>query len=118
MYHTCTLMSNYDLVSYTLQTCQVTCQFLEFVSTWLRYRRRYCTDEGPWNRRSLCKTPFEETLDEIKGYADTAKDSRSDDAAFNCLLYAVSASASEETSCPFGYNKISVLLLAVAIQGI
>ncbi|XP_017766550.1 PREDICTED: uncharacterized protein LOC108555429 [Eufriesea mexicana] len=95
MYHMCTLMSNYDIVSYILQTRHVTCHFLEFVSTWLRYRRRYCTDEGPWNARSLCKTPFEETLDQIKSYANTAKDSRTD-AAFNCLLYAVSVSASRD----------------------
>ncbi|XP_050471904.1 uncharacterized protein LOC126864517 isoform X7 [Bombus huntii] len=91
MYHICTLMSNYDIVSSILQTRGVTYHFLDFVSTWLRYRRRYCTDEGPWNARSLCKTPFEETLDRIKSYVNTANDSRND-AAFYNLLYAISAS--------------------------
>ncbi|XP_031775877.1 uncharacterized protein LOC100870805 isoform X2 [Apis florea] len=71
MYHMCTLMSNYDIVSSILETCHVVSyHFLEFVSTWLRYRKRYCNDEGPWNARSLCKTPFEETLDQIKSYVD------------------------------------------------
>ncbi|XP_048260333.1 uncharacterized protein LOC100644512 isoform X4 [Bombus terrestris] len=91
MYHICTLMSNYDIVSNILQTRRVTYHFLDFVSTWLRYRRRYCTDEGPWNARSLCKTPFEETLDRIKSYVNTVNDSRND-AAFYNLLYAISAS--------------------------
>ncbi|XP_060812939.1 uncharacterized protein LOC132905554 isoform X3 [Bombus pascuorum] len=91
MYHICTLMSNYDIVSSILQTRHVTYHFLDFVSTWLRYRRRYCTDEGPWNARSLCKTPFEETLDRIKSYVNTANDSRND-AAFHNLVYAISAS--------------------------
>ncbi|XP_050577122.1 uncharacterized protein LOC126915945 isoform X6 [Bombus affinis] len=91
MYHICTLMSNYDIVSSILQTRRVTYHFLDFVSTWLRYRRRYCTDEGPWNARSLCKTPFEETLDRIKSYVNTVNDSRND-AAFYNLLYAISAS--------------------------
>ncbi|KAF3428828.1 hypothetical protein E2986_02422 [Frieseomelitta varia] len=89
MYHICTLMSNYDIVSNILQTRRVTCHFLDFVSTWLRYRERYRADEGPWNARSLCKTPFEEALDQINNYVNAVKDSRSD-AAFYNLLYAVS----------------------------
>lgn len=89
MYHMCTLMSNYDIVSDILQTHHVTYHFLNFASTWLRYRKRYCADEGPWNERSLCKTPFEETFDQINDYVNAVKDSRSD-AAFYNLLYAVS----------------------------
>lgn len=89
MYHMCTLMSNYDIVSSILETCHVSYHFLEFVSTWLRYRKRYCNDEGPWNARSLCKTPFEETLDQIKSYVDMVKNLRTD-AAFYNLLYALS----------------------------
>ncbi|XP_043506325.1 uncharacterized protein LOC122526827 [Frieseomelitta varia] len=89
MYHICTLMSNYDIVSNILQTRRVTCHFLDFVSTWLRYRERYRADEGPWNARSLCKTPFEEALDQINNYVNAVKDSRSD-AAFYNLLYALS----------------------------
>lgn len=97
MYHMCTLMSNYDIVSSILETCHVSYHFLEFVSIWLRYRKRYCNDEGPWNARSLCKTPFEETLDQIKSYVDMVKNLRTD-AAFYNLLYAVSLSEIYEYS--------------------
>nr|XP_034188538.1 uncharacterized protein LOC117608086 isoform X2 [Osmia lignaria] len=89
MYHLCNLMSNYVIVSSTLKTRHVSCHFLEFVSTWLRYRKRYCTDEAPWNPRSLRKTPFEETLDQIERYMDGAQ--RTDE-AFHGLRYAISAS--------------------------
>ncbi|KOC70879.1 hypothetical protein WH47_02145 [Habropoda laboriosa] len=89
MYHLCSLMSNHDIVSTVLRTGYVSTQFLEFVSTWLRYRRRYCADEGPWNERSICKTPFEETFDRIKSYVNSVKDSK-DDTSFNILRYAVS----------------------------
>ncbi|CAL7947687.1 unnamed protein product [Xylocopa violacea] len=89
MYHICSSMSTYDIVSSVLNTRYVSCCFLEYVSTWLRYRRRYCTDEGPWNARSLCKTPFEEVLDQLRSYVDTVKDTRTDTAYHN-LLYALS----------------------------
>ncbi|CAK9810057.1 hypothetical protein ANTPLA_LOCUS6437 [Anthophora plagiata] len=101
MYHLCTLMSNHDTVSNVLRTGCVSSHFLEFVSTWLRYRRRYCNDEGPWNERSICKTPFEETLDSIKSYVNSAKDSKDETTSFNILRYAISASLvlSGSTSC-------------------
>lgn len=89
LYHLCTLMSNYDLVTRVLDSCYVSCHFLEFVSTWLRYRRRYCNDEGPWNSRSLCRTPFEETLEQITTYVNAVENTRAD-AAFYNIRYALS----------------------------
>ncbi|XP_043258566.1 uncharacterized protein LOC122400896 [Colletes gigas] len=86
--HVCTSMSNDGLVASILATPLVSCHFLEFVSTWLRCRRRYCNDEAPWNERSLRKTPFEETVDRIRKYVDATRNSRTD-AGFNSLLYAV-----------------------------
>ncbi|KZC13251.1 hypothetical protein WN55_05557 [Dufourea novaeangliae] len=88
MYHMCTLMSNYDLVISTLDSRYVSYHFLDFVSTWFRYRRRYCNDEGPWNPKSIRKTPFEEILDRVRMYVNTVKDARVD-AAVNSLRYAV-----------------------------
>ncbi|XP_076674156.1 uncharacterized protein LOC143372115 [Andrena cerasifolii] len=88
MYHLCTLMSNYDLVTRVLQSSYVPYHFLEFLSTWLRCRRSYCTDEGPWNPRSLCRTPFEETLEQITTYVNAVGNTRAD-AAFYNLRYAV-----------------------------
>ncbi|CAK9812508.1 hypothetical protein ANTQUA_LOCUS7294 [Anthophora quadrimaculata] len=98
MYHLCSLMSNHDTVSNVLRTGCVSSHFLEFVSTWLRYRKRYCTDEGPWNERSICKTPFEETLDCIKSYVNSVKDSK-DDTSFNILRYAVSEFSNNWNLC-------------------
>ncbi|XP_053987098.1 uncharacterized protein LOC128880739 [Hylaeus volcanicus] len=91
LYELCTSMSNDGLVASTLSTRYVSCHFLEFVSTWLRCRRKYCNDEGPWNERSLCKTPFEETLDRLRNYVKATESTRTDD-AFNSLRYAISAS--------------------------
>ncbi|XP_076233534.1 uncharacterized protein LOC143178638 [Calliopsis andreniformis] len=91
MYHLCTTMSNNDLVTWTLNTRHVSSHFLEFASTWLRCRKRHCNDEGPWNPRSICQTPFEETLDLISKYVDTVKDVRAEP-AFNDLRYAISTS--------------------------
>nr|XP_012147439.1 PREDICTED: uncharacterized protein LOC100878394 [Megachile rotundata] len=88
MYHVCSLMSNYGIIVYTLKVGHVSCHFLDFVSTWLRCRKRYCVDEGLWNPRLLRKTPFHETLDQIKKYVDSSKNSRTE--AFNCLRYALS----------------------------
>ncbi|XP_076160439.1 uncharacterized protein LOC143143261 [Ptiloglossa arizonensis] len=91
LYHVCASMSNDSLVTSILNTRYVSCHFLEFVSTWLRCRRRYCNDVAPWNERSLCKTPFEETLECIRKYVEATKNMEMD-AAFNSLRYAISAS--------------------------
>jgi len=44
------------------------CQFVEFVTTWLHYRKATCNDVL-WNPRSLCKTPFDHVLDHLKEYS-------------------------------------------------
>nr|XP_033321827.1 uncharacterized protein LOC117217980 [Megalopta genalis] len=90
MYHLCTLMSNYSLVTSTLSSRCVTSHFRKFVSSWLRCRKRYCNDEGPWTERSICKTPFEDTWDLVKKYVDTVDDKV--DPSFYDLRYAVSDS--------------------------
>lgn len=94
MYHLCTLLSNYDLVTSTFASPHVSYHFLNFVSTWLRYRRRYCDDEGPWTEKSLRKTLFEETCDCIFKHVNAVKDDKAD-SALNSLRYAVSASNNE-----------------------
>lgn len=89
MYHLCTSMSNDDIVSSVLTTRRVSSHFLNYLSVWLRYRKNYCKDEGRWDARSICKTPFEETMDHVQTFVKGAKNSRTD-AAFHNLLYAVS----------------------------
>lgn len=66
--HLCTLMSNYDLVFNIVNMRYVSCRFVEFVTTWLHYRKIYCNDIS-WNVRSLYKTPFDESLDQLKEYS-------------------------------------------------
>ncbi|XP_078045422.1 uncharacterized protein LOC144474451 [Augochlora pura] len=88
MYHLCTLMSNYSLVTSTLCSRYVTSHFRNFVSSWLRCRKRYCDDEAPWTVHSLCKTPFEDTCDLIKEYVDTVND-KAVDASLYDLRYAL-----------------------------
>ncbi|XP_076654505.1 uncharacterized protein LOC143359955 [Halictus rubicundus] len=88
LYHLCTLMSNYNLVTSTLRSRYVSSHFLNFVSTWLRFRKRYCNDEGPWTEQSLGRTPFEDTWDHILKYMDSVKDKT--DASLYTLRYALS----------------------------
>lgn len=66
--HLCTVMSNYDLISNVVNMQYVSGDFVEFVITWLRYRKANCKDV-PWNARSLFKSPFDEALDQLKGYS-------------------------------------------------
>ncbi|XP_050466661.1 LOW QUALITY PROTEIN: uncharacterized protein LOC126859427, partial [Cataglyphis hispanica] len=65
--HICTLMSNYDLVLKVVRTRYVSHQFVEFVTTWLSYRKAICNDQL-WNPRSF-KTPFDQVLDHLKEYS-------------------------------------------------
>lgn len=61
-------MSNYNLIFNVVRTRYVSYQFVEFVTTWLRYRKATCNDVL-WNPRSLCKTPFDQVLDNLKEYS-------------------------------------------------
>lgn len=61
------MMSNYDLILKVVRTRHVSHQFVEFVTTWLHYRKAICNDEL-WNPRSL-KTPFDQVLDHLKEYS-------------------------------------------------
>ncbi|XP_072749294.1 LOW QUALITY PROTEIN: uncharacterized protein [Anoplolepis gracilipes] len=66
--HICSVMSNYYLILNVVKTRYVSCQFIEFVTTWLNYRKATCNDVL-WNPRSLFKSPFDEVLDHLKEYA-------------------------------------------------
>ncbi|KAL6445435.1 hypothetical protein ACFW04_002310 [Cataglyphis niger] len=65
--HICTLMSNYDLILKVVRMRCVSHQFVEFVTTWLYYRKAICNDQL-WNPRSF-KTPFDQVLDHLKEYS-------------------------------------------------
>ncbi|XP_070514998.1 uncharacterized protein [Cardiocondyla obscurior] len=64
MSYLCTVMSTYDLI---FSTQHPSCHFVEFVTTWLHYRKANCNDI-PWNPKALFKTPFDEVLDKLKEY--------------------------------------------------
>lgn len=61
-------MSNYNLIRIVVRTQYVSCQFVEFVTTWLHYRKATCNDVL-WNPRSLYKSPFDQALDHLKEYS-------------------------------------------------
>lgn len=66
--HLCTAMCNYDLVSNVVDMRHASHHFIEFVATWLQYRKMNCHDT-PWNARSLRKSPFDAALDQLKEYS-------------------------------------------------
>lgn len=66
--HLCTVWSNYNLVSHVVNMRYISCHFVEFVTTWLHYRKATCNDVL-WNPRSLFKSPFDEVLDHLKEYS-------------------------------------------------
>ncbi|XP_025268859.1 uncharacterized protein LOC112639364 [Camponotus floridanus] len=66
--HICNVMSNYNLILNVTRMQYASCQFVEFVTTWLHYRKATCNDVL-WNSRSLCKTPFDHVLDHLKEYS-------------------------------------------------
>lgn len=89
MYHLCTAISNYDLVIGIVKTRYRSSHFLHFVTTWLRYRKIYSDDEVPFNSRSLFKSPFDETMEQLSEYVDFLK-SEEEDEACSRLYHAVS----------------------------
>jgi len=91
--HLCTVMSNYDLVSNVVNMRFVSCYFVDFVVTWLRYRKANCKDV-PWNSRSLFKAPFDEVLDQLKEYSALVNEKGLKD-AYLSLQDAVSAAFGE-----------------------
>lgn len=66
--HICNIMSNYNLILNVTKMQYASCHFVEFVTTWLHYRKTTCNDVL-WNPRSLCKTPFDHVLDHLKKYS-------------------------------------------------
>ncbi|KAL2721007.1 uncharacterized protein V1477_019827, partial [Vespula maculifrons] len=89
MYHLCTAISNYDLVIGIVKTRYRSSHFLHFVTTWLRYRKIYSDDEVPFNSRSLFKSPFDETMEQLSEYVDFLK-SEDEDEACSRLYHALS----------------------------
>jgi len=45
----------------------LSCHFIEFVTTWLHYRKAN-SNYVPWNPKALFKTPFDKVLDKLKEY--------------------------------------------------
>ncbi|KAL2720965.1 uncharacterized protein V1478_010011, partial [Vespula squamosa] len=89
MYHLCTTISNYDLVIGIAKTRYLSSHFLHFVTTWLRYRKIYSDDEVSSNSRSLFKSPFDETMEQLSEYVDFLK-SKDEDEACSRLYHALS----------------------------
>ncbi|KAI4497140.1 hypothetical protein M0802_007624 [Mischocyttarus mexicanus] len=89
MYHLCTAISNYDLVIGIAKTRSLCSYFLHFVTTWLRYRKIYSDDEIPPNSRSLFKSPFDETMDQLSEYMNFLK-SKDENEAYSRLYHALS----------------------------
>ncbi|XP_047348106.1 uncharacterized protein LOC124948477 [Vespa velutina] len=89
MYHLCTAISNYDLVIGIAKTRYLSSHFLHFVTTWLRYRKIYSDEEVPSNSRSLFKSPFDETMEQLSEYMNFLK-SKDEDEACTRLYHALS----------------------------
>lgn len=66
MPYLCTAMTNYDIILYESMQ-DVSSHFINFVTTWLHYRKANYNDVL-WNPRMICKTPFDEVLDKLKEY--------------------------------------------------
>ncbi|XP_043489633.1 uncharacterized protein LOC122516128 [Polistes fuscatus] len=89
MYYLCTAISNYDLVIGIAKSRSLSSYFLQFVNTWLRFRKIYGDDEVPANTRSLFKSPFDETMEQLSEYVNFLQ-SKDEDEASSKLYHALS----------------------------
>lgn len=106
MPYLCTVMSTYDLIL-NVNTQRLSCHFVEFVTTWLHYRKAYCNDVL-WNPRALYKTPFDEVLDTLKEYLVFLNNKGMKDAHLN-LQNAVSI-IFEYFKINYTFYKINILI--------
>ncbi|XP_015172672.1 PREDICTED: uncharacterized protein LOC107064487 [Polistes dominula] len=89
MYHLCTAISNYDLIIGMAKTRSLSPYFLQFINTWLRYRKIYSDDEVSTNSRSLFKSPFDETMEQLLEYVNFLQ-SKNENEASSRLYHALS----------------------------
>ncbi|XP_024873693.1 uncharacterized protein LOC112455767 [Temnothorax curvispinosus] len=79
MPYLCSILSTCDLI-FNINTQHLSCHFVEFVVTWLHYRKANCHDIP---KGYIYKTPFDEVLDKLKEYLVLLDDKGMKDAYLN-----------------------------------
>ncbi|XP_077281388.1 uncharacterized protein LOC143908028 isoform X2 [Temnothorax americanus] len=79
MTHLCSIQSTCDLI-FNINMQHLSCHFVEFIVTWLHYRKANCHDIL---KGYIYKTPFDKVLDKLKEYLVLLDDKGMKDAYLN-----------------------------------